>query len=173
LRHHQPHRNISNILGQTPTAITVSIMAIKAATTVGNHGWANSSINMTIRQIVLTWLNAALYLISCAMIGTGLVLELRLDDEEGPARLLWLGRDDWSELHFMIALGFIALVLIHLLLHWSWIKTTIRLQSTAVVIVLVCGVASIGALLIWPSKVDSVGAKGEQTEREHTRIDKD
>jgi hypothetical protein len=128
---------------------------------------------MTIRQIILTGLNAALYLVTCAMIGTGLVLELRLDDENGAARLLWLSRDDWSELHFGIALGFTALVMIHLLLHWSWIKTTVKRLKMATVVFLVCGVAGIGALLLWPTSLGSDGATGTQIEREHTRNDKD
>lgn len=37
--------------------------------------------------------------------------------------LLGLGRHDWGDVHFILALLFVLLVLIHLCLHWTWIKT--------------------------------------------------
>jgi hypothetical protein len=37
--------------------------------------------------------------------------------------LLGLGRHDWGEIHFVLALLFLALMLLHLCLHWTWIKT--------------------------------------------------
>ncbi len=38
-------------------------------------------------------------------------------------QLLGLGRHDWGDVHFVLSLLFISLMLIHLILHWSWIKT--------------------------------------------------
>ena len=37
--------------------------------------------------------------------------------------LLGLGRHDWGDIHFTLALLFISLILLHILLHWTWIKT--------------------------------------------------
>ncbi len=37
--------------------------------------------------------------------------------------LLGLGRHDWGDIHFTLALVFISLILVHLILHWTWIKT--------------------------------------------------
>jgi len=37
--------------------------------------------------------------------------------------LLGLGRHDWGGIHFVLALIFIALILLHLVLHWRWIVT--------------------------------------------------
>lgn len=37
--------------------------------------------------------------------------------------LLGLGRHDWGDIHFVLALLFVLLILIHLYLHWTWIKT--------------------------------------------------
>ncbi len=37
--------------------------------------------------------------------------------------LLGLGRHDWGDIHFVLAMLFLLLVLVHLCLHWSWIKT--------------------------------------------------
>jgi hypothetical protein len=39
------------------------------------------------------------------------------------ASLLGLGRHDWGDIHFILALVFVALILVHLILHWTWIKT--------------------------------------------------
>jgi hypothetical protein len=38
-------------------------------------------------------------------------------------QLLGLGRHDWGEIHFILAGLFVFLILVHLVLHWTWIKT--------------------------------------------------
>lgn len=38
-------------------------------------------------------------------------------------QLLGLGRHDWGDIHFILALVFIFLILVHIALHWPWIKT--------------------------------------------------
>lgn len=37
--------------------------------------------------------------------------------------LLGLGRHDWGDVHFVFALLFVFLMLVHLYLHWTWITT--------------------------------------------------
>jgi hypothetical protein len=58
--------------------------------------------------------NTALYFATCALIGTGLLLELRMDAEDGDVSLLGMGQDDWGEIHLIIAIGFVALAVLHL-----------------------------------------------------------
>ena len=42
-------------------------------------------------------------------------------------RTLWgLGRHDWGDVHFVLSLLFLFLMLVHLLLHWTWIKTCVK-----------------------------------------------
>ena len=41
-------------------------------------------------------------------------------------QLLGLGRHDWGDVHFVLSLLFVFLMLVHLLLHWTWIKTCTR-----------------------------------------------
>ncbi len=38
-------------------------------------------------------------------------------------QLFGLGRHDWGDVHFALALVFVTLILVHLVLHWTWIKT--------------------------------------------------
>jgi len=49
----------------------------------------------------------------------------------GPAadrvrQLLGLGRHDWGNIHFICASVFVLLIVVHLVLHWTWIKTWAR-----------------------------------------------
>ncbi len=36
--------------------------------------------------------------------------------------LLGMGRHDWGEVHLWLGIVFIVLMLVHLVLHWTWIK---------------------------------------------------
>ncbi len=74
--------------------------------------------SVNIRSLLLSLTNAALYLVTCVLIGTGLLLEFRMDEEDGAARLFGMGQDDWGEIHFAFAIGFVILSLCHLLLNW-------------------------------------------------------
>jgi hypothetical protein len=40
---------------------------------------------------------------------------------------LWgMGRHDWGDVHFVLSLLFLFLMLVHLILHWTWIKTCVK-----------------------------------------------
>ena len=41
-------------------------------------------------------------------------------------QLFGLGRHDWGYVHFILALVFVGLILVHIVLHWKWIKTCAR-----------------------------------------------
>jgi hypothetical protein len=96
-------------------------------------------------------LNDALYLDSCALIGTGLLLELRLDNEDGARRLLGINPDDWGEIHLAVAILFVVLGLLHLLINWAWIKAALTKAKPAYLIVW-AGLGLIGLLLFWPTE---------------------
>jgi hypothetical protein len=65
-----------------------------------------------------------------AMISTGLVIRYLLPPGSGgrsggQGLTLWnLGRHDWGDLHFWLALGLIVLLLLHVTLHWGWVYAT-------------------------------------------------
>jgi hypothetical protein len=42
-------------------------------------------------------------------------------------RELWsMGRHDWGDVHFYLSVIFIVLILVHIVLHWVWIKCYIK-----------------------------------------------
>jgi hypothetical protein len=42
-------------------------------------------------------------------------------------RQFWsLGRHDWGDVHFYLAVVFAVLMIIHIILHWTWIKCYIK-----------------------------------------------
>jgi hypothetical protein len=73
-------------------------------------------------------LNYALYLVLCFMIGTGLLLWIRLPPGQGRHRggthdaILGLTRHEWGDWHLAAGLSFIALCVIHLLMNLTWLR---------------------------------------------------
>ncbi len=68
--------------------------------------------------------NLLLWLLFCVMSGTGLLIAYRLPPGSrgghGLSALGWT-RHEWGDLHFWVSLAFLALLLIHLALHWRWL----------------------------------------------------
>ena len=70
------------------------------------------------------WIDLALYLVSCALVGTGLLLAYRLPHGRGEGRImtfLGYGRHDWGMIHTWLAWVVIFLVAFHLLLNREWL----------------------------------------------------
>jgi hypothetical protein len=121
---------------------------------------------MNTKTLILPLANAALYLITCAVIGTGLLLEFRLDEEDEAVRLLGMGADDWGEIHLAIALGFAALTVFHLLLNLAWIKASLT-KAKWVAPMLAAGIGLVAVLLFWPA--DHQPAHGGKTVAHHQK----
>jgi hypothetical protein len=115
---------------------------------------------MSARSLSLALLNAVLYLVTCALAGTGLLLELRMDVEDGAVRLFGMGRDDWGEIHIVIAITFLVLTGFHLLLNWAWIRAAVSRAGWAMPM-LAAGLGLVAVLLLWPA--DPSGAGGTKT----------
>lgn len=45
---------------------------------------------------------------------------------EGPSLFLNITRHKWGDIHFIVSIVFIALVLVHLVMHWNWIVCYIK-----------------------------------------------
>src|SRR6516164_11392378 len=70
------------------------------------------------------WIDLALYLVSCALGGTGLLLAYRLPHGHGEGRMvtfLGYGRHDWGTIHTWLAWVAIFLVVFHLILNREWL----------------------------------------------------
>ncbi len=37
-----------------------------------------------------------------------------------------MGRHDWGDIHFFISVLFVILMIVHIVLHWTWIKNYIK-----------------------------------------------
>lgn len=69
-------------------------------------------------------LNLLLWLTLCFLAGTGFLLAFRLlPGSRGGSGLeaLGMGRHDWRDLHTWSSYAFLALLMVHLWMHWQWI----------------------------------------------------
>lgn len=78
--------------------------------------------------------NALMSVVLLSLASTGLVLHYTLPPGSGHQaaggrfgigrpveKLLGMTRHEWGQIHFVIALIFLSLLLIHLILHWNWL----------------------------------------------------
>lgn len=80
-------------------------------------------MNRTIINIIIDLVAALLFL---GMIATGYLLRYPLPPGSNKSHSLWgLTRHQWGDIHFWISLGLLAVLLVHLALHWNWIVTVI------------------------------------------------
>jgi hypothetical protein len=57
---------------------------------------------------------------------TGVLMRYILPPGSGGARLIWgMDRHEWGAIHFWISLTLLAILALHLVLHWQWIITTV------------------------------------------------
>ena len=74
------------------------------------------------------WLDLLTAFAFAAMAGTGVLQRWVLPRGSSKARLTWLGfgRHDWANIHFWLSTLILALIILHLALHWSWIRACWR-----------------------------------------------
>jgi uncharacterized protein DUF4405 len=108
-----------------------------------------------------TWkkvLDLALYLVACALTGTGLLLAYRLPHGSvHPGRTLFLGYDrhDWGEVHTWLAYVAIFLAIIHLVLNWQWlVKVAASKKVWRLAVGILAGLLIVGAFVLLPLKAD-------------------
>lgn len=78
-----------------------------------------SILNITIDALAAT--------VMLGMIATGIILRFALPPGSGRALALWdLNRHQWGDLHFWLALAAVAIVVLHLSLHWTWVVSVVR-----------------------------------------------
>ena len=78
----------------------------------------------SILNIVIDSLAAAVML---GMIATGIIVRFTLPPGSGRVLGVWgLTRHQWGDLHFWLALAAVAIVILHLALHWTWVVSIVR-----------------------------------------------
>ena len=104
-----------------------------------------------------TWkkvIDLALYLIACALTGTGLLLAYRLPHGQGHAgRILFLGygRHAWGEIHTWLAYVAIFLAVVHLFLNRQWlVKVAASKKVWRLAVGVLTGLVVVGAFLLLP-----------------------
>ncbi|MCK4959906.1 MAG: DUF4405 domain-containing protein [Planctomycetes bacterium] len=76
------------------------------------------------RNTLNFWIDALTFLVFFMKIWTGLLIHYILPAGQGRGRslFLWgLNRHDYGVIHFYMAVAMIALIIVHICLHWSWI----------------------------------------------------
>ena len=94
-------------------------------------------------------LDALAYFCFCVLAGTGLLLEFRLC-EDTSGTILGLAAEDWRDIHEWVAYLFVVVVVLHLALHWAWIRKLASRHLWSTAVGLAAGVCVIGALLLTP-----------------------
>jgi hypothetical protein len=99
-------------------------------------------------------IDLALYVVVCALTGTGLLLAYRLSHGGGhTGRILFLGygRHAWGEIHTWLAYLAILLTVIHLLLNWQWlVKVAASKRCWRLAAGVLTGLLIVGAFFLLP-----------------------
>lgn len=80
------------------------------------------------RQFLNLVVDLASLLLIVALAATGLVIRFVLPPGSAGRRqggwMLWgMGRHDWGDLHFWLSLAAAGIMIVHLVLHWAWIRS--------------------------------------------------
>ena len=70
--------------------------------------------------------DSLIFVLFFLLAATGLFLHFKLPPGSHGDTVWGLGRHDWGEIHFWMAITFIAILIIHLILHWNWIVCMIK-----------------------------------------------
>jgi len=107
-------------------------------------------VRVNSKMMLLSWANGLLYLILCLLAGSGLLLELRMDPEDGRPRIMGMNADDRGEIHFLCGLGLVVVSLFHIILNRAWIRGTLAKTKLGYVVI-ATGIVFIAVLLLWPA----------------------
>lgn len=78
------------------------------------------------RNTINFLVDAASALVVIGLVATGLLTRFVLPPGSGSWRLLWgMGRHDWGDVHFWLAVVGGVLLLAHMALHWQWVCVTV------------------------------------------------
>jgi hypothetical protein len=118
-------------------------------------------------------IDLSLYLVACAIVGTGLLLAYRLPHGgESTERAVFLGygRHEWGDIHLWLAYGAILLGIVHLVLNRQWLlKVAAAKRMWRLIAGVLCGVLIVAAFLVLP--LDRSERSGRGIQRHETAQD--
>ena len=71
------------------------------------------------------WINMLSLVSFISVIFTGVLLH-RFSPELKESTVLGLTRYDWASVHWILALSFFIIIIVHLVLHWNWAKSSFK-----------------------------------------------
>jgi uncharacterized membrane protein len=88
-----------------------------------------TTMNRTLANLIVDSVAALLFI---GMLATGWILRFPLPPGTNKALLLWgLTRHQWGGVHTWISLGLMAVLAVHIVLHWQWISSVIAKRLKA------------------------------------------
>ncbi len=143
------------------------IVAMNEDKMSGSHASVRAGKGIT-RTAASRVLNALLWLVFCAMSGTGLLLAFRMPGGGGGGRLTALGltRHEWGDWHTWLSYAFLALTAIHLALHWRWFwQVAAKRRSWPLLAGIGAGLALMLLLVLQPVSRGGAGRGGGRGEQ--------
>lgn len=74
--------------------------------------------------------DASAFVAFVLLLSTGAIMAFKLRPGSGGLEIWGLGRHDWGDIHFWIAVVFLASLAVHVFLHWNWIVCVIKGRKT-------------------------------------------
>ena len=107
--------------------------------------------------------NLSLWLLLCAMGGTGLLLGYRLPPGSRGGHglsVVGMSRHEWGGLHQWLSVAFLALVVVHMALHWRWFwQIASRKRPWPLIAGLIAGVVLAAGILLLPVEHNGSASK--------------
>lgn len=73
------------------------------------------------------WVDFATAILFAGLLGSGVIMKWILPPGtcDAPGVKVWLGhsRHWWGDIHFWVAMGMLVLMVIHIWLHWGWVRS--------------------------------------------------
>ena len=66
------------------------------------------------------------FLVLLGLSVSGIIIALPHKHGPNETRPLGIGRGEWGDIHQWLGVAFVVLMLVHLVLHWSWIKCYVK-----------------------------------------------
>jgi hypothetical protein len=112
--------------------------------------------------------NLGLWLLFCSLSGTGLMLAYRLPPGSRGGRglsVLGWSRHDWGDLHKWLSFAFLALVVLHMILHWRWFwQIACRKRAWPLLAGILAGLMLLSGILFLPVERESGAPHGDAQE---------